>query len=149
MSEFTVEAVFRPDAGGQFEQRFFHTQEVASENRVMLELRLVGSKWYMDTYIRSGGSARALHEAALTHPVNRRQTAALAFDGRNMIQYVNGVKELSAGIRFAPHGKGKTSIGARFGKVSWFKGAIREIRISPKALTPAGLLKPGHQHAPC
>src|SRR5436189_5659145 len=50
---FTLEAVFRPDAGGAKEQRWFHIQEDNSENRVLLETRLVGNEWFLDTFIKS------------------------------------------------------------------------------------------------
>ena len=42
MPTFTVEVIFKPYAEGASEQRFFHMQEDASDDRVMFETRLVG-----------------------------------------------------------------------------------------------------------
>src|SRR2546426_332776 len=45
---FTIEAIFRPDANGSKEQRWFHIQQDHSENRVLLETRLIGEEWFLD-----------------------------------------------------------------------------------------------------
>jgi hypothetical protein len=58
-----------------------------------------------------------------------------------MDTYVNGEHELSGHVAFSPFDKGTTSIGVRMNKVSWFKGAIYEIRISPKCLLPSEFTK--------
>src|SRR5262249_44786766 len=65
---FTVEVIFRPDAGGPKEQRFLHLQENDSENRVLMETRLVGDRWFLDTYIRSGKTDQTLFAEKFTHP---------------------------------------------------------------------------------
>ena len=138
---FTVEILFRPDADGPAEQRFFHIQEDGSPNRVLLETRVPGGgKWYADTYICSGKSQAALNDPKLTHAADRWHTLALVCTGEHMTQYVDGKKELESRIAFKPHKKGRTSIGVRINKVHWFKGAVRLVRISPKALKPEELL---------
>jgi len=53
-----------------------------------------------------------------------------------MGHFVNGELELSRPIEFAPQQPGRTSIGVRINEVSWFKGAIREIRFTPRGLSP-------------
>jgi hypothetical protein len=50
--------------------------------------------------------------------------------------FVNSKKELEGRIEMAPLNGGKTSIGVRQNEVSWFKGDIYKIRISPRALKP-------------
>jgi hypothetical protein len=140
---FTVEALFRPAADGPHEQRFFHVQETDGESRVLLELRVVpGGLWYADTFIRAGRKQCALVDPKLTHPCDQWHTLALVCDGKQMTHYVNGVKELARGMLFAPLGKGRTSLGVRLNRVSWFKGTLRRIRITPRALTPEELLRP-------
>jgi hypothetical protein len=37
---------------------------------------------------------------------------------------------------------GAVSLGVRINRASWFKGAIHTVRISPRALAPAELLRP-------
>ena len=141
---FTIEAVFRPDAEGAAEQRFFHIQEDRSDNRVLLETRLTSDgRWYADSYIQCGSEKQALNDPALTHPLGVWHVFALVCDGREMTQYVNGRRELSAPIAFLPQGPGRVSIGMRINRVYWFKGAIRLVRITRACLPEAELLRAG------
>jgi len=56
LSSFTIEIVFRADADGTHEQRFFHIGEVKTD-RMLLELRMLESgEWYLDSFLRSGNS---------------------------------------------------------------------------------------------
>ena len=142
MAAFTVEAIFRPDADGPREQRFFHIQETGSEDRLLLELRLTNDKrWFADTYIRSGRTQRPLQVPGATHAAGRWHSLALVFDGREMAHYVDGVKEASASLGLRPHKAGRTSIGMRINEVHWFKGAIRVVRITAAALPPKEFLQ--------
>jgi len=141
--QFTVEVIFRPDADGPAEQRFFHMQEDGSENRVMFETRLTDDgKWFLDTFIKSGETEQALFAKEFKHPVGRWYHAALVFDGKQMRHYVNGKRELAAEINYQPQSNGKTSMGVRINKVYWFKGAIRTARFTHRVLQPKEFLKP-------
>lgn len=143
LGAFTVEAFFRPDADGEREQRFVHIQEAGTDSRAMLETRVLeNGKWYADTYLTSGRSSRALADPKLLHPCGQWQTLALVYDGKQMIQYVNGVKELTGAVAFKPLDKGATSLGVRQNKVCWFKGALLKLRITPRALAADELLRP-------
>jgi Concanavalin A-like lectin/glucanases superfamily len=133
---FTLEAVFRPDANGNKEQRWFHIQQDNSENRVLLETRLVGDQWFLDTYIRSGGNNRTLSAENFKHQVGVWYHVALVFDGTEMRHYVDGKEEMSSPLSIAPLAQGQTSIGVRMNRVYWFKGAIRKARFTAKALAP-------------
>lgn len=133
---FTVEAVFRPDAGGLTEQRWFHIQDASGDNRVLLETRLNGDEWFLDTFIKSGTNSRALYAENFKHPVGRWYHVALVYDGATMRHYVDGQEELSGPLVIAPLGKGSASIGVRMNRVYWFKGAIRTVRSTPRALSP-------------
>jgi hypothetical protein len=44
--------------------------------------------------------------------------------------------------QFQPQSAGKSSIGVRINRVFWYRGAIRQIRISPRVLAPSEFLKP-------
>ena len=68
---FTLEAVFRPDSGGTTEQRWFHLQEAANDNRILLEIRLTGDEWFLDSFIKSGEEKRTLYIGKL-QTQNRR-----------------------------------------------------------------------------
>jgi hypothetical protein len=138
---FTVEAVFRPDAGGMKEQRWFHIQDEAADNRVLLEIRLSGDQWFLDTFIKSGANNRPLYAENFKHPVGAWYHVALVFDGTTMRHYVDGSEELSGPLTIAPLGKGSASIGVRMNRVFWFKGAIRTVRFTPRALSPQEFLR--------
>ncbi|HWH76310.1 MAG TPA: rhamnogalacturonan acetylesterase, partial [Candidatus Binatus sp.] len=66
---FTIEGIFRPDAGGEFEQRWLHVQNDQVDDRALLEIRLSGNEWFLDTFIKSGESRLALLAEKFKHPV--------------------------------------------------------------------------------
>ena len=133
---FTVEAVFRPDAGGAKEQRWFHIQEQTGDNRVLLEIRLTGDEWFLDTFIKSRENSRTLYAENFKHPVGAWYHVALVYDGAEMRHYVDGQEELSGPLAISPLGPGQTSIGVRMNRVYWFKGAIRKARFTSRGLMP-------------
>ena len=136
-AQFTAEVIFRPDAGGPREQRFLHLQEQDSRDRILFETRLTGDdRWFLDTYIKSGGEGYALYARRFMHPVGRWYHAALVVDGKQMRHYVDGELELSRSIDFAPQQPGRTAIGMRINEIHWFKGAVREARFTPYVLSP-------------
>jgi hypothetical protein len=135
LEQFTVEAIVRPDSGGNFEQRFLHIGE-AKGDRVLMELRSVQTGWYFDAFIKSGDQQKALIDPNLLHPFNQWYHLAFVISHGKIETYINGQKELESNIDILPVQEGKTSIGVRQNEQSWFKGAIYKIRISPGALKP-------------
>ncbi len=140
-STFTIEAIFRPDLGGNKEQRWFHIEQNELESRVLLETRLVGDEWFLDTFMKSDENRLPLYAENFKHKIGRWYHVALVYDGKVMKHYVDGNLELSGEINFKPMGKGKTSFGVRQNKVYWFKGAIRKVKVTNKALTPKEFIK--------
>src|SRR5215813_4506622 len=138
---FTIEAIFNPAAGGEAEQRWFHVQEEGSDNRALLEIRLNGNEWFLDTFIKSGEHRLTLYAEKFKHPVGRWYHVALVFDGANMRHFVDGQEEMSGPLTISPLGPGKTSLGVRMNHVNWFKGAIREVRFTRRALAPGEFMK--------
>ena len=134
---FTVEAVFRPDAGGSKEQRWLHIQGARRDDRVLLETRLVGDEWFLDTFIKSGEQGRTLYAENFKHPLGRWYHVALVYDGSVMRHYVDGREELSGPLSIGTLEAGRTSIGVRMNRIHWFKGAVRRARFTPRALRPA------------
>ena len=57
-----------------------------------------------------------------------------------MSHYVNGVKEMECEVEFEQMSGGQTSVGVRLNRVYWFKGAIRELGATPRALDPPEFL---------
>ena len=135
LTRFTIEVVFQPAADGPEEQRFLHIEEPGG-NRALIELRHVQpASWALDTYLRSGDDGLTLLDRNRLHQAGRWHVAALTYDGKTMSHYVGGRRELSGPLAFAPLSGGRTSIGVRQNRVSWFKGVIHSVRIVPDALT--------------
>lgn len=141
-STFTIEAVFRPDADGAKEQRWFHIEQYpAAEVRALMETRLVGNEWFLDTFLKSGDNRLPLYAENFKHPLGKWYHVALVYDGKTMKHYVDGNLELSGEINFKPIGKGKISFGVRQNKVYWFKGAIKKARFTNKVLLSEKFMK--------
>lgn len=140
--EFTIEAVFRPDSDGAKEQRWLHIEDTENtESRALLETRLIGNEWFLDTFLKSGDNRSALFAENFKHPLGQWFHVALVFDRKEMRHYVNGKLELSGKITRLPFGKGITSLGVRQNKIYWFKGAIQKLRFTNRALIPNELMK--------
>lgn len=139
---FTIEAWFRPDADGPAEQRWLHIEDLENvESRALLETRVTKNLWFLDTFLKSGDNRLPLYAENFKHPTGRWYHAALVYDGAEMRHYIDGKLELSGKIAMKPFGRGRVSIGVRQNKVYWFKGAVRKVRFSHKALDPKQFLK--------
>ena len=143
--EFTVEVIFKPDSASfekNHEQMFVHIQERPSK-RILIELRITEKgRWFLDTFIKSDTSSKTLYSDDVTHPVNKWYCAALVYKDGLMKDYVNGKEEHRGKVNYIPMKDGKISIGVRQDLRSWFKGEIKEIRFTKKALPPSDFLNP-------
>jgi hypothetical protein len=135
LQEFTVEMIFKPEIKGVFEQRILHIGE-STKDRMLLEIRAVGTNWYFDGYTASGTNKKALIDEKLIHPLEQWYHVAFVVTAKNRITFVNGKQELFLEFPFLPIESGQTSIGVRMNKVCWFKGAIYKIRITPRQISP-------------
>lgn len=138
--EFTWEAIFRPD-GGNRAQRWFHLQESGSDNRMLFEVRVVGDRWFLDSYTFSTTGEATLMNKGSLHPVGQWYHVATVYDGRVVSNYVNGVRDGAKEVALAPQGPGRTSMGVRINQVDYFKGAIHVSRFSRRALSPAEFMR--------
>jgi hypothetical protein len=145
LTAFTLEAEFSPAADAapdQAEQRFLHIEESDTGNRALLEIRDLGRRqWTLDTYLKSGAAGVTLLERDRAHPSGQWHVASLVYDGATMTNYVDGRKEASAGALFVPLAAGRTAIGMRINRVSWFKGQVSRIRVTPAALPQSRLMQ--------
>ncbi|WP_281228876.1 LamG domain-containing protein [Flavobacterium aquiphilum] len=135
LQEFTLEMIFKPDLNGVFEQRVLHIGE-SRESRILLEIRAVDSNWYFDVFAVSGTNKKPLASEKLIHPLGKWYHVAFVVTPNKLTSYVNGKLELQEAFTFLPITTGKTAIGVRLNKVSWFKGDIYKIRITPKEIKP-------------
>ena len=147
--EFTVEVVFWPEAcyPENTAPRFVHIQdpEDPQNKRVMIELRLTPlNHCYLDGFMLTDNDNLTLVADSLTHPTETWLHAAITYKEGVFTTYVNGVEELSGQVDYQDHildSVGKTSLGARMNENSWFRGKIRTLRVTRKALTPGEFLQ--------
>ena len=103
---------------------------------MLLEIRLTGDQWFLDTFIKSGENKLTLYSENFKHKAGEWYHVALVYDGATMRHFVDGKEELSGPLVIEPLGGGSTSIGVRMNRVFWFKGAVRKARFTPRALSP-------------
>lgn len=140
LAEFTIEVLVKPDPDGSAEQRLLHVQEDNTENRALIELRVSREgSFHFTTQLGSGDAQASLSGDKSIHPATRWYWIALTYKAGELSQAVNGALETQGKLTFTPFRKGQMSLGARFNRESWFKGCVREIRISPAALPVAEL----------
>ena len=146
---WTIEALFRPD-GGAFEQRFMHLAETeypkanepAVGTRFLFEIRVVENEWYLDAFTKGPTYNHTLIFPEKRFPLGRWYHVAQTYDGVTYRSFVDGVLQGEAPLAFTPQGPGRSSVGVRMNKVSWFNGAIREARFTPRGLTPDQFTRP-------
>ena len=136
MNEFTIEILVRFESGGGGEQRFFHCGEVQGD-RVLLETRADSTDWYLDGFVQSGDMNGAVISPALRHSLDQWYHIAFEVKDGKQLTFINGQKELEGAVEFNPIMAGRTSVGVRQNKISWFKGTIYKIRITNKLLEPS------------
>lgn len=129
---FSIEVVLKPYASypENKEQRFLHIQDPDNEDRrILMELRLNNrGEWYPDLFMRSEHEALTLIDSTKTHPVDEWARMRLVYNNGQLKGYINGVEELSGSIRYQPiSAAAKTAVGMRMNRVSFFKGAIKEV----------------------
>jgi hypothetical protein len=137
---FTIQVRFKPDGSGGEEQRFLHLEDEV-KHRVLMETRVRDQQWSLDTFLFQDAAHKlTLLDRTRLHSTDRWYWVALVYDGSKMSHYVNGELDLSGEVEFPPMGPGRSSIGVRQNRVSWFKGAIAELRFTPAALPADGLM---------
>lgn len=141
-TEFRIDVVLKPyDAYPEnVEQRFLHIQHPADANRrLLLELRLTdGGQWFADYYLRTENGSLTLVDSTKTHPVDAWATVTMVYKNGQLTGYVNGVEQVSGKMEYLPiSAAASTSVGTRMDRRSWFRGAIKTMRFSPKATVPS------------
>lgn len=146
-STYTWEVIFRPDADGQAEQRFFHLQEQNpttgkdTMNRMLFEIRIVDGQWCLDSFASSGESNRTLLNCKMLHPLGKWYRVTAVYDGKELRNYVGDELQGAGSLNLKPQFAGRTSVGVRINKVYYFKGAVLMTRMIPRALKPDEFLK--------
>lgn len=134
---FRIDAWFRPD-GGPFEQRWLHLEADGAPGlpagtgttRMLFEIRVAEARWYLDAFVAGEGYKQAMIDPARSFPLGRWYHVTQSFDGRTYRSFVNGQLQVARDIAFMPQGPGRTSLGMRMNRVSFFRGAISHLRFS-------------------
>jgi len=142
--KFTVEIIFLPDANGLQTQRFLNLQANNSVNRLllMMDASPADKIWYLQSFIKSSAGTLDMFQTEKFYPTGKWNSVAVVYDGQKLHSYVNGIEEIAQPLAFSPLGKGKTSIGMKINQHSFFKGAVRKVRFTRRALGPDKLLRP-------
>jgi Concanavalin A-like lectin/glucanases superfamily len=155
---FTFEAIFRPDGGSDFAQRWFHLAErdrktgalapdgypknPDTNSRFLFELRTRDGQWWLDAFVTGPDYRSLLLFEDKKHPVGRWYHVAQTYDGKVHRSYVNGILQGESPLAaYRPMGPGAASIGTRINRVNYFKGAVRQARFTARALTAAEFMK--------
>jgi hypothetical protein len=152
--EFTIEVIFKPDSAYHIsmQPRFIHFQDEGdtlsgwnSARRIMMELRLTPeNKWYLDGFLLTDAGERTLQNKNLTHPTGQWCHAALTYKDNTFKTYVNGVEEASGSVTFTEkilNRAGNVSIGGRMNRLNYYRGLIKTLKITRKALMPEQFIK--------
>ena len=122
-----------------------HQQDPATgadtNNRMLFEIRVVGDRWFLDSYIQSGSESIALMNREALHPLRVWYHVASVYDGKVFRNYVDGVEQGAALLSLAPHRGGHASVGVRINKVFYFKGTVHMARFSRSALPPSAFCR--------
>jgi hypothetical protein len=146
-SAYTWEVIFRPDADGNPEQRFFHLQEQDPQtgadtgNRMLFEIRIRDGQWCLDSFASSNGNNRTLLNCALLHPLGKWYRVTAVYDGAQLKNYVDDELEGAGDLKLSPQLPGRSSVGVRINKVYYFKGAVLMARFTRRALPVEQFLK--------
>jgi hypothetical protein len=147
VSAFTWEVIFRPDADGAPEQRFFHLQEQDPQtgkdtpNRMLFEIRIVDGQWCLDSFAMTGAQRLTLLNCKLLHPLGKWYRVTAVYDGKELRNYLGDELEDEGELMMGPQLAGHSSVGVRIDKRDYFKGAILMARMTRRALPMEQFLK--------
>ena len=147
VSAFTWEVIFRPDADGAPEQRFFHLREQDPQtgkdtlNRMLFEIRIVDGQWCLDSFAMTGAQRLTLLNCKLLHPLGKWYRVTAVYDGKELRNYLGDELEGEGELMLGPQLAGHSSVGVRIDKRDYFKGAILMARMTRHALPVEQFLK--------
>jgi hypothetical protein len=144
---WTWDVIFRPDPGGNPEQRFFHLSVVDpttgkdTNDRIMFEIRIRNGEWCLDSYAKGGAHGQTLLNCDKKYSLGQWYRVTAVYDGATLRNYVGDELQGEGNVHLLPQGKGHASIGVRINQQYYFKGAVLEARFTRRALPVAEFLK--------
>jgi Concanavalin A-like lectin/glucanases superfamily len=144
---WTWEVIFRPDEGGNPEQRFFHLSVIDpstgkdTDDRMLFEIRIRDGQWCLDSYAKGGPQGKPLLNCDKKYALGQWYRVTAVYDGTTLKNYVGDELQGEGEVHLLPQGKGHASIGVRINLQDYFKGAVMEARFTPRALPVTEFLK--------
>jgi hypothetical protein len=144
---WTWDAIFRPDADGAAEQRFFHLSVLDpvtgkdADDRLLFEIRIVNGQWCLDSFAMADGQSKALLNCQKLHVLGKWYRVTATYDGKTLRNYVGDELQGEGSVQLAPQRTGHSSVGVRINLKDHFKGAIYEARFTRRALPERDFLK--------
>jgi len=144
---WTWEVIFRPDADGAAEQRFFHLSVLDpatgkdTDDRMLFETRIINGQWCLDSFAATGAQSLALLDRTKLYPAGKWYRVTAVYDGHTLKNYIGDDLQGQGPLQLAPQGPGHSSIGVRINLKDYFKGAVYEARFTRRALPVSEFLK--------
>lgn len=145
LAQFTLEVYVRIDGVSDpalSEPRYLHI-EAKDGGRATIEARVTPTEFHLDTFLRTETTKLTLIDPAKRHPVGRWNWTALTYADGQMRHFVDAIEDASGSVTVPPMVEGKMSLGVRQNLVHYLTGCIREVRVTPKALTAGELQRAG------
>jgi hypothetical protein len=137
---FTIEVLFKPEAGGSTTQQFLHVQD-SQGGSILLELGAgPDGEFRLHSFAKVGEEGRDLDNPTI-HPAGSWYWAALTYSEEVMRLYLNGEEQATTPIALRPMTSGQMGIGYKLSEENWFRGCIREVRFANAALPPEKLAR--------
>jgi hypothetical protein len=145
---WTWEMIFHPDADGKPEQRIVHLQSIdpvsgedIPNERMLFEVRIRNGRWCLDSFATAGGQARTLLNCEKTYAFGPWYLVTAVYDGKNFRNYVGDELQGEGELHIPAERPGHSSVGVRINLRDYYKGAIYELRFTPRALKPSEFLE--------
>jgi concanavalin A-like lectin/glucanase superfamily protein len=144
---WTWDVIFRPDADGAAEQRFFHLSVLDpatgedAKDRLLFEIRIINGHWCLDSFAMADGQSKTLLDCDKLHALGKWYRVTAVYDGKTLRNYVGDELQGEGSVQLVPQRPGHSSVGVRINLKDHFKGAIYEARFTRRALAEKEFLK--------
>jgi hypothetical protein len=137
---FTIEVLFKPEAGGNPTQQFLHVQD-SQGGSILLELGAgPNGEFRLHSFAKVGEEGRDLDNPTI-HPAGAWYWASLTYSEEVLRLYLNGEEQATTPIALRPMTSGQMGIGYKLSEENWFRGCIKEVRFANAALPPGRLAR--------
>ena len=137
---WTWDVIFRPDADGAAEQRFFHLSVLDpatgedAKDRLLFEIRIINGQWCLDSFAMADGQSKTLLNCERLHALGKWYRVTAVYDGKTLSNYVGDELQGEGEVKLTPQRPGHSSIGTRINLRDYYKGGMYAARFTRRAL---------------